>query len=62
MTLIVEPGENGEVWLRPQPEPTQLVYESGVLVVDGKLTGDVNDIVQREREPRMSDLLNRMDV
>ncbi len=62
MTLIVEPGENGEVWLRPQPESTQLVYESGVLVVDGKLTGDVNDIVQREREHRMSDLLNRMDV
>ncbi len=62
MTLIVEPGDNGDVWLRPQVESTRLVYENGLLVVDGELTGDVNDFVQREREYRSSDLLNRADA
>jgi len=59
MTLVVEAGDQGEVSLRPQPEPPVLVDKGGVLVVRAEPLTDQTDIIRRERDRRVFDLLQR---
>jgi AbrB family looped-hinge helix DNA binding protein len=59
MTLIVEKGDNGGVRLRLQSQPTELVEKGGVLVVRAEPLADLNDVTRRERERRVSELVER---
>lgn len=59
MTLIVEKGDNGGVRLRLQSQPSELVEKGGVLVVRAEPLADLNDITQRERKGRVSELIQR---
>ncbi len=34
-------------------EPTRLINEGGILVVDGELLDDVTDVVRQDREHRL---------
>jgi len=58
MTLIVEKGDNGGVRLRIQSQPTELVEKGGVLVVRAEPLADLNDVTRRERERRVSELID----
>jgi AbrB family looped-hinge helix DNA binding protein len=60
MMLIVEKGDNGGVRLRLQSQPTELVEKGGVLVVRAEPLADLNDITRREREGRVSELVQRV--
>ena len=62
MTLVVEKGDNGGVRLRLQPELPMLVNKGGVWVVRGNPLGDLTDIVRRERDQRVSDLVQRVGL
>lgn len=57
--LIVEEGERGEIRLHVPEAPPQLVEKEGVLVVRATATGDLKDAVRRERDQRLSDLVER---
>jgi hypothetical protein len=60
MMLIVEKEDNGGVRLRLQSQPpSELVKKGGVLVVKAEPLADLNDITRREREGRVSELLQR---
>jgi len=59
MTLIVEAEDQGDVSLRPQSEPPALVDKGGVLVVRAEPLTDLTDIIRRERDRRVFDLLQR---
>jgi hypothetical protein len=59
MTLIVEAADEGGVRLRAQPEAPFLVDKGGVLVVRAQPAGDLADAVQRERNRRALDLMER---
>jgi len=41
-------------------EPTRLINEGGILVADGELLDDVTDVVQQDRERRISVILQRV--
>lgn len=58
MILTVEPEPDG-VRLQPHPGSSVLVEKEGILIAHGEATDDLTNIVQRERERRISDLLNR---
>jgi AbrB family looped-hinge helix DNA binding protein len=57
--LIVEEGERGEICLHFPEAPPVLVEKEGVLVVRATATGDLKDLVRRERDQRLSDLVER---
>jgi len=59
MTLVVEEADNRGVRLRIQPETPLLVNKGGVLVVRAKPLSDMTDITRRERNGRVTDLLQR---
>lgn len=63
-TLVVEAGEQGEVWLHPQQEEAFLEDKDGVFVVKSKPLRDLTDITRQERDLRVLDLLQQagMDV
>jgi AbrB family looped-hinge helix DNA binding protein len=60
MTLIVEKGEKDGIRLRPQSEPLELVEKDGVLVVRAEPLGDLGNVTRRERDRRVSDLLQQV--
>jgi bifunctional DNA-binding transcriptional regulator/antitoxin component of YhaV-PrlF toxin-antitoxin module len=57
MTLVVEPGDDGELRLRLEHEALGLIEEEGLLVFRGELLEDVTNIIQEERERRISELI-----
>jgi AbrB family looped-hinge helix DNA binding protein len=60
MTLIVEKGEKDGVRLRPGSESPELVEKEGVLVIRAQPLGDLDNVTRRERDRRVSDLLQRV--
>lgn len=60
MTLIAEEADEGGIRLRIQPEAPLLVNKGGVLVVRAEPVGDLADAVQRERNQRALDLVERI--
>lgn len=59
MSLVVEEGENGELWLRLQSDLPTLVDKQGVLVVRAKPVGDLVNAVRSERDRRANELLQK---
>lgn len=59
MTLLVEDDEGGGLRLSVQPERQVLIEEDGILVADVEPLVDLTDIVRREREQRVLDLIER---
>ena len=59
MTLIVEEGENNEIYLNIQKESPVLVDKKGILVVKSKSKSDLANIVQQERDRRIFDLMKQ---
>jgi AbrB family looped-hinge helix DNA binding protein len=57
MTLVVEDGDNNELCLRIQEEAPMLVDKRGILVVRSKSKTDITNIIQQERNRRISDLM-----
>jgi hypothetical protein len=57
--FIAEPTAQDDVRLTPQSEATLLVEEDGLLVATGEIIGDQIDFVQRERDRRIFDLIQR---
>ena len=56
---IMPPVETSSVKV-DDSQPTRLIHEGGILVVDGELLDDGTDIVQQVRERRMSIILQRV--
>lgn len=59
MTLIVEEGENNEFCLRVQKDTPILVDKKGILVVKCDSKSDLTNIVQHERDRRISNLMEQ---
>jgi AbrB family looped-hinge helix DNA binding protein len=59
MTLVVEDAEQGGVQLRVQSDMPKLVDEGGILVVECEPLEDLTDVVQRAREQRNQELLQK---
>ena len=59
MTLVVEDGENNELCLRVQAEASMLVDKKGILVVKSAAKTDFTNIIQRERNRRIAELMDR---
>lgn len=62
MTLVVEDAEEGNLRLSPQAERPVLVKENGILVADVEPLADLTDIVRRERDQRVLDLIERIGL
>jgi hypothetical protein len=69
--LLVEKGENGEVWLKPterkpaeavngEESRVKMIEEDGFLVFAGIPPELLMGIVEREREARLDDLMKGM--
>ena len=59
MMLVVETEEKGGVRLRPQPEQPVLINKDGIWVIQGEILEDLTDVVKRERERRIADLIRQ---
>jgi bifunctional DNA-binding transcriptional regulator/antitoxin component of YhaV-PrlF toxin-antitoxin module len=59
MTMIVEEDDEEGVCLRVQTESPELVDKQGIIVVRAESSEDLTNVTRREREHRVSDLLNR---
>jgi bifunctional DNA-binding transcriptional regulator/antitoxin component of YhaV-PrlF toxin-antitoxin module len=59
MILMVEKGDDDGLRLSLQSQPSELVEKGGVLVVRAEPLADLNDITRREREDRVSELIQR---
>ena len=59
MILVVEDGENNEFCLRVQKESPILVDKKGILVVKAKSNTDLTNIIPRERNRRISELMEQ---
>jgi len=62
MTLILEAGEAGEMWIRPKEHPPVLVDKGGVLVVRAQPLADLGDTVRRDRDARAVSLVDRANL
>lgn len=62
MTLVVEEAEQEDVQLRVENETPQLVDEGGILVIQGELLENIDNIVQRTREQRTQELIKRIGM
>jgi len=62
MILVVEEGEKGALFLRLQKESPTLVDKQGVLVVKAEPSIDLTNIIQQERNRRVFDLVQRVDL
>jgi hypothetical protein len=60
MTLIVEKGEGEGLRLRLQSQPPELIEKDGVLVVRAQALTDLTNITRRERDQRVSELVQRV--
>jgi antitoxin component of MazEF toxin-antitoxin module len=61
-TLVVEAGAEGEMWLQPQRENPIIEDKDGVFVVKAQPLRDLTDITRQERERRVFELLQRVDL
>ena len=59
MILVVEDGENNELCLRVQKESPILVDKKGILVVKAESNTDLTNIIPRERNRRISELMEQ---
>jgi bifunctional DNA-binding transcriptional regulator/antitoxin component of YhaV-PrlF toxin-antitoxin module len=59
-TLVVEKGEDGVAFLRVQTPSSIFADEGGVLVVTSPLVGDIESVIEEERENRVQTLLQRI--
>ena len=62
MTLVVEKGKEGGVRLRIQSEPSAVVEKDGFLVARVTSLNNLVDVTRRERDRRVSDLLQRVGL
>jgi len=60
MTLIVEEADNRDVRLRIRSETPTLVDKGGVLVARAEPLSGLTGVTQRERDCRISDLVQRV--
>ncbi|MBI3943164.1 MAG: AbrB/MazE/SpoVT family DNA-binding domain-containing protein [Chloroflexi bacterium] len=61
-TLIVEKGDNDEIYLRVLERAPELVNKGGILVVRAKEVGDLSNVVRNERDRRLFELLQRVGI
>lgn len=61
MTLVVEEASEGSAFLSATEESC-LVDEDGLLVFHGEMTEAPPDLVRRERERRVDDLIERIGL
>lgn len=59
MILVVEDGENNELCLRVQKESPILIDKKGILVVKAESNTDLTNIIPRERNRRISELMEQ---
>jgi bifunctional DNA-binding transcriptional regulator/antitoxin component of YhaV-PrlF toxin-antitoxin module len=59
MILVVEDGENNEFCLRVQKESPILVDKKGILVIKAESNTDLKNIIPRERNRRISELMEQ---
>jgi AbrB family looped-hinge helix DNA binding protein len=59
VTLIVEDEGDNEIRLRIQKGSPILVDKKGILVVKSESGSDLTNIIQQERESRISDLMKQ---
>lgn len=62
MTLIAESSEQGGVWLRVQPAPSQLIEKEGILVVVPSTVGDITNVTREMREERIAEIAKRVGL
>jgi len=62
MTLVVEKGEQGGLRLRIQSKPAILVEKDGFLVARVTAFSNLANVVRRERDRRVFDLLQRVGL
>lgn len=56
MSLVIEEID-GKMSLEPISEEPELINENGILVVRPKITGDVQDALQRDRQERIDKII-----
>ena len=61
-TLVVEQGDAGQIYLRPQTTESMLVDKQGVTVVRTQPLGDLSHVTRFERDRRVSDLVERTQL
>ncbi len=61
MTMIVEGNDDDRVCLRVRADSPELVDKQGIIVVRAETSADLTNIVRRERDQRVADLLRRTD-
>ncbi len=62
MTLVVESSSKGGLRLRAQHEHSTLMAKEGVLVVRAEVWGDLSNVVKKEREQRVFELLRQVQL
>lgn len=60
--LVVEMFNDKEIRLRAVAEKPQLIDKGGVLVVQSVAVGDLGDIERQEREARLTELVQRVEL
>jgi hypothetical protein len=56
---VIEERDNREILLRPLREEPQLINKGGVLVVRSQAMGEITGVEKREREARITELMQR---
>ncbi|UCE08343.1 MAG: hypothetical protein JSW07_10125 [bacterium] len=56
MNLIIEEID-GKISLEPISEKPELIDKNGILVVQPKITGDIDNVMQRDRKERIDKLI-----
>jgi len=59
-TLLLE-ATGGRIMLEPIPEEPELIEKDGLLVVRPRITGNITNSVQRDREERISQLMREFE-
>jgi len=56
MNLVIEKMD-GKISLEPISEEPEVINKNGILVVRPKITGDIKDVVQRDRQGRIDKIM-----
>ena len=59
MSLVIEEID-GKISLEPISEQPELINKNGILVVRPKITGDIKDAVERDRQERIKNIMGDM--
>jgi bifunctional DNA-binding transcriptional regulator/antitoxin component of YhaV-PrlF toxin-antitoxin module len=62
MTLMVEKGGKDQIYLRIQTVPAMLVDKQGMVVVRAQPLSELTHISRQERDRRVFDLLERVNL